>query len=253
MRLFAAIGLLCVLNSCDVKPGDDLFGGGNKERQSSDWFGGNGDAEKEELKNETPKKPKPIVKEEKTLGEKLLEVSVSICTYDRNGELIPIGSGAFIKENLIVTNVHVIEQLSNMVAVRNSDDKKINVKVFKVDPMHDVAVLKTNGFKSENYLKIKSKFPRIGNEVWVAGTPLGQEGTISDGIVSAIRKHKPFDFDQIQFTAPISFGSSGGPLVNTDFELIGITVSGIDDYDAQNLNFAVPAKYISHLLDVENN
>jgi S1-C subfamily serine protease len=102
-------------------------------------------------------------------------------------------------------------------------------------------------------LFFKSKFPRIGNDVWVAGTLLGQEGTISDGIVSAIRKHKPFDFDQIQFTAPISFGSSGGPLVNTDFELIGITVSGIDDYDAQNLNFAVPAKYISHLLDDENN
>lgn len=194
MRLFTVLSLICVLFACDVKPGDDLFGGGNKERQSSDWFGGNGDAEKEELKNETPKKPKTIVKEEKTLGEKLLEVSVSICTYNSNGDLIPIGSGAFIKENLIVTNVHVIEQLSNMVAVRNSDDKKINVKVFKVDPMHDVAVLKTNGFKSQNYLKIKSKFPRIGNEVWVAGTPLGQEGTISDGIVSAIRKHKPFDF-----------------------------------------------------------
>ena len=253
MRLFTALSLVCVLYSCDVKPGDDLFGGGNQKRQSSDWFGGNGDAEKEKLKNETPKKPKPIVKEEKTLGEKLLEVSVSICTYNRNGELIPIGSGAFIKENLVVTNVHVIDELSTIVAIRNSDKKQINVKVYKVDPMHDVAVLKTISFKSEDCLKIKSKFPRIGNDVWVAGAPMGQEGTISNGIVSAIRKHKPFDFDQIQFTAPISFGSSGGPLVNTDFELIGITVSGIDDFDAQNLNFAVPAKYISHLLDDENN
>ena len=253
MRLFTAIILVCVIYSCDVKPGDDLFGGGNQKRQPSDWFGGNGDDEKEELENETPKKPKPIVKEEKTLGEKLLEVSVSICTYNRNGDLIPIGSGAFIKDNLIVTNVHVIDELSTIVAIRNSDKKQINVKVYKVDPMHDVAVLKTISFKSEDFLKIKSKFPRIGNDVWVAGTPLGQEGTISDGIVSAIRKHKPFDFDQIQFTAPISFGSSGGPLVNTDFELIGITVSGIDAFDAQNLNFAVPAKYISHLLDNENN
>jgi S1-C subfamily serine protease len=253
MRLFTALSLVCVLYSCDAKPGDDIFGGGNQKRQSSDWFGGNGDTEKEELKNETPKKPKPIVKEEKTLGEKLLDVSVSICTYNRNGELIPIGSGAFIKENLIVTNVHVIDELSTIVAIRNSDKKQINVKVYKVDQMHDVAVLKTISFKSEDFLKIKSKFPRIGNDVWVAGAPMGQEGTISNGIVSAIRKHKPFDFDQIQFTAPISFGSSGGPLVNTDFELIGITVSGIDDFDAQNLNFAVPAKYINHLLDSENN
>jgi len=217
MRLFRVLSVVCFLYSCDTKPGDDLFGGGNQKRQSSDWFGGNGDAEKEELEHETPKKPKPIVKEEKTLGEKLLEVSVSICTYNRNGDLIPIGSGAFIKDNLIVTNVHVIDELSTIVAIRNSDKKQINVKVYKVDPMHDVAVLKTISFKSEDFLKIKSKFPRIGNDVWVAGTPLGQEGTISDGIVSAIRKHKPFDFD------------------------------------AQNLNFAVPAKYISHLLDDENN
>jgi S1-C subfamily serine protease len=233
-----------------MKPGDDIFGGNNKNSKSMDWFGG-GTVQPEKKKK--PKQEIEVKKDERTLAEKLLAVSVSICTYDQNGELIPIGSGAFINKNQIVTNVHVIEDLPIMVAVRNSDQKQIGVKVFKVDPTHDVAVLKTTSFISDEYLKTVTKFPRIGTEVWVAGSPLGQEGTISDGIVSAIRKYKPFDFDQIQFTAPISFGSSGGPLVNTNFELIGITVSVINSFDAQNLNFAVPAKYINHLLDNENN
>ena len=215
-----------------------------------DWFGNSGTKPE---KKKQPKEEIEVKKDERTLGEKLLSVSVSICTYNQNGELIPVGSGAFINKNQIVTNVHVIDGLQTFVAVRNSDQKQIAVKVLKVDPIHDVAILKTISFSSEEHLKTVTKFPRIGSDIWVAGSPLGQEGTISNGIVSAIRKHKPFDFDQIQFTAPISFGSSGGPLVNTDFELIGITVSGIDAYDAQNLNFAVPAKYINHLLDSENN
>jgi S1-C subfamily serine protease len=233
-----------------MKPGDDLFGGNNKNTKSMDWFGNSGT--KQEKKKQS-KEEIEVKKDARTLGEKLLAVSVSICTYNQNGELIPVGSGAFINKNQIVTNVHVIDGLQTFVAVRNSDQKQIAVKVFKVDPIHDVAILKTISFSSEEHLKTVTKFPRIGSDIWVAGSPLGQEGTISNGIVSAIRKHKPFDFDQIQFTAPISFGSSGGPLVNTDFELIGITVSGIDAYDAQNLNFAVPAKYINHLLDSENN
>jgi S1-C subfamily serine protease len=228
----------------------DLFGGGTKDTQSSDWFGGIAKTPKKKKRTPVIDQPK---KENKTIGEKLIDVSVSICTYNKNGELIPVGSGAFIDNNLIVTNVHVIDELSIMVAVRNSDQKEISIKIYKVDPIHDVAILKTSGFKSDKYLNIKTKFPHVGNDVWVAGAPEGLDGTISNGIISAIRKAKPYDFDLIQFTAPISFGSSGGPLINPNMDLIGITVSGIDRNDAQNLNFAVPAKYISHLLDEENN
>ncbi len=237
--------------SCDTnQSGDDLFGGNISEPKSSDWFG-----EDSATPNKKKKKTTPKEKEEdyKTIGEKLLDVSVGIYVYDDNGNLISAGSGAFINSNLIVTNYHVIEGYSSIIAVRNSDQKKINVTISKVDPNHDIAILITKNFKTEKYLSIRTKFPHVGNEVWVAGTPEGLEGTISNGIISSIRKAKSYDFDLIQFTAPISFGSSGGPIVNTNFELIGITVSGIDRNDAQNLNFAVPAKYISHLLDEENN
>lgn len=249
IRLITILTLLC---SCELKQGEngDLFGGGSQNRQSSDWFGGIESSSKKKKKTPTILQPK---QENKTIGEKLLDVSVGIYVYNADGNLISTGSGAFIKPDLIVTNVHVIEGFSTIVAYRNSDEKKINVAMFKIDPIHDVAILKTNRFKSDKFLNIKTKFPHVGNDVWVAGAPEGLDGTISNGIISAIRKAKPYDFDLIQFTAPISFGSSGGPLINPSMNLIGITVSGIDRNDAQNLNFAVPAKYISHLLDEENN
>lgn len=239
--------ILLILTSCERGDGD-LFGGASKTDPVEDLFGGGSTPPPT-----TPKKKKIEQVDKKTLGEKLLDVSVGIYACDETGALFSLGSGAFIKSNLIVTNVHVIEGISSIVAIRNSDQKRINVSINKVDRDHDVAILKTKNFKSEKYISFKTKFPHVGNEVWVAGAPEGLDGTISNGIISAIRKAKPFDFDLIQFTAPISFGSSGGPLINTDFELIGITVSGIDRNDAQNLNFAVPSKYISHLLDEENN
>jgi S1-C subfamily serine protease len=252
MKSIILLSILTLLCSCDMKQGEssDLFGGESKDTQSSDWFGGIETTPKKKKRTPVNHQPK---QDNKTIGEKLLDVSVGIYVYNADGNLISTGSGAFIKPDLIVTNVHVIEGFSTIVAYRNSDEKKINVAMFKVDPIHDVAILKTNRFKSDKYLNIKTKFPHVGNDVWVAGAPEGLDGTISNGIISAIRKAKPYDFDLIQFTAPISFGSSGGPLINPGMDLIGITVSGIDRNDAQNLNFAVPAKYISHLLDEENN
>ena len=252
MKTIILLSIISLLSSCDMKPGDsdDLFGGGTSEPQSTDWFGGTESVPKEKKKIKDVNQTK---NENQTIGEKLLDVSVGISVFNADGNLISSGSGAFIKPDLIVTNFHVIEGSYKIVAYRNSDMKKINVVINKIDPIHDIAVLKTNNFKSNKFLNIKTKFPRIGNDVWVAGAPEGLDGTISNGIISAIRKEKPYDFDLIQFTAPISFGSSGGPLINPNMDLIGITVLGIDRNDAQNLNFAVPSKYISHLLDEENN
>jgi S1-C subfamily serine protease len=241
--------ILFVIIGCDTS-NDEMFGGNSDPQTGDDFFGG---SRKKVPPVRVKEQEKVPVIEDKTIGEKLLDVSVGISVFNADGNLISSGSGAFVKPDLIVTNFHVIKGAYKIVAYRNSDMKKINVVINKVDPIHDVAVLKTNNFKSNKFLNIKTKFPRIGNDVWVAGAPEGLDGTISNGIISAIRKEKPYDFDLIQFTAPISFGSSGGPLINPNMDLIGITVLGIDRNDAQNLNFAVPSKYISHLLDEENN
>ena len=251
--------ILFVLISCDTS-NDEMFGGTSDSQTGNDLFGCS-------RKKVPPVKVKESVKipviedktieditiEDKTIGEKLLDVSVSINVFDSKGNPLKYGSGVFIKSNLIVTNVHVIEGGTSFIAKRNSDGKEFALEVYKLDISHDVAILLTKNFNSPKFLKINSKFPRIGNEIWVAGTPMGQEGTISNGIISSIEKVKNFDYDLLQFTAPISSGSSGGPLVNNNLELIGITVLTIKENAAQNINFAVPAKYILNLLDEENN
>ena len=240
--------LLFVIIGCDTS-NDEMFGGNSDSQTDNDLFGENKKVQPVKVKKQT----KDPVIEDKTIGEKLLDVSVSIKVFDSKGNPVAFGSGVFIKSNLIVTNVHVIEGGSLFVAKRNSDGKEFAIEVYKLDISHDVAILLTKNFNSLEFLKINSKFPRIGNEIWVAGTPMGQEGTISNGIISSIEKVKNFDYDLLRFTAPISSGSSGGPLVNNDLELIGITVSTIKRNAAQNINFAVPSKYILNLLDEENN
>jgi len=243
-RVFLLLFILIIVVSCNLKNGDleiendakiDLFGNNNTNTEVKE------------------KKIKPKSNSTLNTAEKLLKASVNIYSYLENGELVSSGSGAFINANLIVTNLHVIEKGSKYMF--NTNDNKTNNKlvIYKIDPIHDIAILKSSYYKTDLFLNLVRKFPKIGDGILVCGAPEGLEGTISNGIVSSIRKNKPYDFDLIQFTAPISFGSSGGPLINNKMELIGITVSGIDRNDAQNLNFAVPSKYIINLLDLENN
>jgi S1-C subfamily serine protease len=134
-----------------------------------------------------------------------------------------------------------------MVKLSDEEDFKL-VKVHKLDPIHDIAILKLSNKIKHEFLKFESYKVKVGTEILVAGTPIGFEGTLSDGIVSSIRKEEPYDFDLIQITAPISHGSSGGPVINKKGNLIGISKSGIDSDVAQNINFAVPSKYIEFLL-----
>ena len=80
-----------------------------------------------------------------------------------------------------------------------------------------------------------------GQKVIAIGSPLGLFNSVSDGIISGFRKIK--DMDMIQFTAPISSGSSGGAVLNTYGQLIGISTAGIDK--GQNINLAVSYKSIN--------
>jgi hypothetical protein len=87
--------------------------------------------------------------------------------------------------------------------------------------------------------------PEIGDSVYAIGNPRGFEGTFSTGNVSAYRKFGPLTGLRMQLTAPISPGSSGGPVLNSFGEVVGVAVSSLGD--SQNINFAVPRVYLAGL------
>jgi hypothetical protein len=86
---------------------------------------------------------------------------------------------------------------------------------------------------------------QIGERLFVIGNPMGMENTFSDGLLSARRENEGVDY--LQFTAPISSGSSGGPVMNAMGAVIGVTTSTLTE--GQNLNLALPARYLPELLD----
>src|SRR5581483_9845488 len=94
----------------------------------------------------------------------------------------------------------------------------------------------------------------VGAKVYAIGNPLGQfANTLSDGLVSGHRErgtvpHFPNLPTMIQTTAPISHGSSGGPLVGADGRVVGVTTLTWEDDGGRNVNFAVPAAHVARLL-----
>jgi hypothetical protein len=100
------------------------------------------------------------------------------------------------------------------------------------------------GAKAPSLLLGDSGNAKVGDEVYVVGNPLGLEGTFSSGIISGIRQ---VDKDKLfQITAPISPGSSGGPVLNKSGMVIGIAVASYQG--GQNLNFAIPSSYLESII-----
>ena len=181
------------------------------------------------------------------IAEKALAATVYLEMKDTNGKTLGIGSGFFVKPNIIATNYHVIEGASKGTAklVGKSITYKIE-GVTATDKINDLALLKVTAYGIKPLSLGDSDKVRIGETVYVAGNPKGLEGTFSDGIISSKRsKDKK---ERLQMTAPISPGSSGGPVLSKKGEVIGVSFAGHPALDAQNLNFAIPSEYLKKLL-----
>ncbi|MDP8292745.1 MAG: trypsin-like peptidase domain-containing protein [Candidatus Orphnella occulta] len=154
-----------------------------------------------------------------------------------------IGSGFVISsDGYIVTNFHVVKD-SKFVNVKMIEENKYisNVSVVKVNPARDLALLKAETNKGLPAVILgNSDNIRIGEQVVAIGNPEGLENTISDGLVSGIRETDGMKF--IQTSVPVTGGSSGGPLVNMQGEVIGVISSGLPKEG--NINFAVPINYV---------
>ena len=171
--------------------------------------------------------------------------AVAIETFDSRGNTLSRGSGFFVGPDRIITNRHVIER-SARVDVHLLDGKKLPVRgVLAVDGEGDLALLQVDVPKpSVAPLPIVSNVPQEGESIVVVGNPFGLEGSVSNGIVSAVREIAGYG-RIIQITAPISPGSSGSPVVNMAGQVIGVAT--LQAAEGQSLNFAVPSERIAQL------
>ena len=163
------------------------------------------------------------------IAKKALISTVLIVMEDANGKPISSGSGFFVGKGLIVTNHHVVEKGTKGIYKQVGKDKWYNVEdTVKVDKRHDLAILKVSDIDVPTLPLGDSNEVQIGQSVYAVGNPIGLlEGTFAPGFVSSIRGEEPNR--RIQITAPISPGSSGGPLLNNKGEVIGIVVGGITE------------------------
>ena len=196
--------------------------------------------------------PQPsLAREQKTpqqIAEDALAVTVLIVMEDAGGQKLSTGSGFFVDRGMIVTNLHVIEGASRGYVKRVGMNKTFRIQgILAKDPRQDLVIIKVPDAGVPVLPIGRSDKVQIGESVYVSGNPIGfLEGTFSNGIVSGVREFR-IGRERIQITAPISGGNSGGPVLNSKGEVIGIAASVITT--GQNLNFAVPAKYLTKLLN----
>ncbi|MDR3350247.1 MAG: serine protease [Prevotellaceae bacterium] len=155
-----------------------------------------------------------------------------------------LGSGFYVAPNVVATNYHVIEGATNAKCVLTNTSTQVNVTGYvAVDKSADLILLKVTG-APRTPLRLAHGNVTTGQIIYAIGAPQGMEGTISDGIVSAVRTLDNLTF--IQITAPISQGSSGGPIINRVGEVVGIAT--LIHSGGQNLNFAVNYSHLQTLI-----
>jgi tetratricopeptide (TPR) repeat protein len=171
--------------------------------------------------------------------------AVAIETFDSRGEKLSRGSGFFIGSDRVVTNRHVIEN-AYRAEVHSYNGSVYPVKgVIAVDAEGDLALLRVDAPPNQvRPLLLDRTSPQEGESVVVIGNPFGLEGSVTNGIVSAVRDIPTFG-RIIQITAPISPGSSGSPVVNMQGQVIGVATLQITG--GQSVNFAIPSERISQL------
>lgn len=165
-----------------------------------------------------------------------------------------VGSGVIYREDgYILTNNHVIADVQEIM-VRLADGRSFVGRVLGRDPLTDLAVVQVeaNGLPVANLGN--SDDLRVGQIVIAIGNPLGQDHTVTTGVVSAINRDLLVDARQnrylegmIQTDAAINPGNSGGPLLNQAGEVIGVTTAIIQE--AQGIGFAIPASMAKVISD----
>jgi putative serine protease PepD len=182
---------------------------------------------------------------------------VLLTVEDAAGRKLGTGTGFFAStDGRIITNHHVIEGGARITATLSDGSRHAILGVLASDTPRDIAILAAEGSAFPALALGASTGVRPGDEVVVIGSPLGLSGTISVGIVSAIREHGVGEDDDeekdktgswgMQITAAISPGSSGSPIMTKSGEVVAVAVGTLNG--AQALNFGVPIEVAKGML-----
>ena len=236
----------------DVKRDIEQIVKQNKQRtRIIDWIAEL--SEKARLKTYPRNIPQPSYVDEFTIqtpqqvAKKALASTVLIVMEDAKGQPLSSGSGFFVKRGMIATNLHVVEGVFNGYVKRVGMNKAYQIKnIVAMNSQQDLAVLRVSDVGAPVLPLGNSDELQIGEPVYAVGNPKGYlEGTFTEGVVSGMREFQVGN-RRIQISAPISKGNSGGPVLNSKGEVIGVAVSFITE--GQNLNFAIPSNYLKELL-----
>ena len=168
------------------------------------------------------------------------------------------GSGIVIGEKYIATNNHVVEGANTLVVngINGDMNTSYKVQVVATDKNNDLAIVKVVDEKFKGFGTIPFGFKvttvDVGTEIFVLGYPMtnimGEEIKVTNGIISAKTGFQG-DVSTYQMSAPIQPGNSGGPVFDYNGNVIGISVAGIKNEVAQNVNYAVKLSYLQNLIE----
>lgn len=178
------------------------------------------------------------------LAKKVLPSLVEIKGFSNSKET---GGSGFIvtSDGRIATSLHVISVLDSGAVRLSSGEIFDKFTVIAVDERRDLAIIKIAGFDLPTLELGNSSQVEPGEAVMLLGNPHGLQGTMTTGIVSAVRD-LPEGIKVIQTDAAANPGNSGGPMINAQGQAIGVV--GFKIVESENLNFAIPINYIRGLL-----
>jgi len=170
--------------------------------------------------------------------------TVTILTFGPAGDALGQGSGFVIRSaGVIVTNWHVISGANSAAVILASGERYGRVLLLDGDSTRDVALIQIAGVGLPS-LPTRGDVPPVGTRVTVIGSPLGLARTVTEGLVSATRMYEGREL--VQISAPISPGSSGGPVLDDHGRAFAIASAFLSE--GQQLNFAVPVRYAVGML-----
>lgn len=185
--------------------------------------------------------PVPAPGDPKSLYQQISQATFLVEVHDAAGDRIGLATAFLVAGGRLVTNAHVAGK--GKISLRVGP-LSVDCRVEAFDHLNDLAILLPAGRLDARPLALADNSPAVGTRVYAVGNPAGLERTFSEGLVSGKREEAGRSL--VQITAPISSGSSGGPVVASSGEVIGVAVGTLNA--GQNLNFAVPIEAVHRLL-----